>query len=67
MSPRLRQRLTDNPALAEGYRKRQPLGLCEPEDIAATALFLAGDESRMITGQCIVVDGGHLLDTGRVL
>ena len=67
MSPRLRQRLTDNPALAEGYRKRQPLGLCEPEDIAATALFLASDDSRMITGQYIVVDGGHLLDTGRVL
>ncbi len=67
MSPRLRQRLTDNPALAEGYRKRQPLGLCEPEDIAATALFLASDDSRMITGQYIVVDGGHLLDTGRAL
>ncbi len=67
MSPRLRQRLTDNPGLAEGYRKRQPLGLCEPEDIAATALFLASDDSRMITGQYIVVDGGHLLDTGRVL
>ena len=67
MSPRLRLRLTDNPALAEGYRKRQPLGLCEPEDIAATALFLASDDSRMITGQYIVVDGGHLLDTGRVL
>lgn len=67
MSPRLRQRLTDNPALAEGYRKRQPLGLCEPEDIAATALFLASDDSRMITGQSIVVDGGHLLDTGRAL
>ncbi len=67
MSPRLRQRLTDNPALADGYRKRQPLGLCEPEDIAATALFLASDDSRMITGQSIVVDGGHLLDTGRAL
>ena len=67
VSPRLRQRLTDNPALAEGYRKRQPLGLCEPEDIAATALFLASEDSRMITGQYIVVDGGHLLDTGRVL
>ncbi|MEE9284739.1 MAG: SDR family oxidoreductase [Dehalococcoidia bacterium] len=66
VSPRLRQRLTDNPALAEGYRKRQPLGLCEPDDIARTALFLASDDSRMITGQYIVVDGGHLLDTGRV-
>lgn len=67
VSPRLRQRLTADPALATGYKKRQPLGLCEPEDIAKTALFLASDDSRMITGQYIVVDGGHLLDTGRVL
>lgn len=31
----------------------------EPEDIARTALFLASDDSRMITGQNIVVDGGR--------
>jgi len=30
-----------------------------PEDIARTALFLASDEARMITGQNIVVDGGR--------
>jgi NAD(P)-dependent dehydrogenase (short-subunit alcohol dehydrogenase family) len=29
-----------------------------PEDIADTALFLASEESRFITGQVIVVDGG---------
>jgi NAD(P)-dependent dehydrogenase (short-subunit alcohol dehydrogenase family) len=29
-----------------------------PEDIANTAVFLASEESRFITGQCIVVDGG---------
>ena len=29
-----------------------------PEDIAATALFLASDESRFITGETITVDGG---------
>ncbi|HEY7253772.1 MAG TPA: SDR family oxidoreductase [Methylomirabilota bacterium] len=40
-------------------RRKQPwpdLGL--PQHIADTALFLAGDESRFITGQVIVVDGG---------
>jgi len=29
-----------------------------PEDIAYTVAFLASDEARYITGQCIVVDGG---------
>lgn len=40
-------------------RQKQPwpdLGL--PEHIADTALFLASDDSRFITGQVIVVDGG---------
>jgi len=32
-----------------------------PRDVAETVLFLASDESRMITGQTIAVDGGYLL------
>lgn len=32
-----------------------------PEDIARAALFLATDESRYMTGQTIVVDGGRVL------
>lgn len=36
-----------------------PLGrIGEPEDIAGTAVFLASDMARYITGQTIVVDGG---------
>ena len=36
-----------------------PLGrLCEPEEVAAAALFLISDLSRMITGQYLIVDGG---------
>jgi 3-oxoacyl-[acyl-carrier protein] reductase len=39
-----------------------PIGsLGEPEDIAHTALFLAGDGARFITGQSVVVDGGQTL------
>lgn len=34
--------------------------LGEPEDIAAMALFLASDEARFVTGQCISVDGGFM-------
>lgn len=32
----------------------------EPEDVADFVLFLAADDSRMITGQNLVVDGGRL-------
>lgn len=38
--------------------KRYPFSVGEPEDIARIALFLASDESRMITGVTIPADGG---------
>ena len=34
--------------------------LGEPDDIANTVVFLASEESRYITGQMILVDGGHV-------
>jgi len=34
------------------------LGLIEPGDIARMALYLASDESRMVTGQVLPVDSG---------
>jgi 3-oxoacyl-[acyl-carrier protein] reductase len=38
---------------------RTPLGrLGEVEDVAAAALFLASDESRWMTGDAVLVDGG---------
>ena len=61
-SPRLKQRYLNLPAeRQQSMRERQPFGFNEPEDIANTAVFLASDESRMITGQSLVVDGGRLL------
>ena len=43
-------------------RESVPLGrLAEPEDIARAALFLAGDDSRYVTGQTLIVDGGQVL------
>jgi 3-oxoacyl-[acyl-carrier protein] reductase len=42
--------------------RRIPVGsLGEPEDVAHTVAFLAGDGARFITGQTIVVDGGQTL------
>jgi NAD(P)-dependent dehydrogenase (short-subunit alcohol dehydrogenase family) len=34
------------------------LGLIDPDDIASIALYLASDESRMVTGQVLPVDSG---------
>ncbi len=39
--------------------KTYPFWYGEPEDMANVALFLASDESRMITGASIPADGGH--------
>jgi NAD(P)-dependent dehydrogenase (short-subunit alcohol dehydrogenase family) len=39
--------------------KTYPFWVGEPEDIAAITLFLASNESRMITGAAIAADGGR--------
>jgi 3-oxoacyl-[acyl-carrier protein] reductase len=33
----------------------------EPEDVTGTAVWLASDDSAMVTGQCICVDGGLVM------
>lgn len=47
---------------AEGeaeIRRRQCLpGHLQPDDLARAALFLAADDSRMYTGQSLIIDGG---------
>lgn len=44
---------------AAGRLKDYPFWVGQPEDIASIALFLASDESRMITGATIPADGGR--------
>ena len=55
--------LADKPSPAVRIRiakqKMYPFSTGEPEDIAAIAVFLASDESRMITGTTIAADGGR--------
>jgi NAD(P)-dependent dehydrogenase (short-subunit alcohol dehydrogenase family) len=51
--------LWENPDLLAQVEARTPLGrIGEPEDIAGIALFLASNDSRFITGQTLVADGG---------
>ncbi len=44
---------------AAGRSKEYPFWVGKPEDIANIALFLASDESRMITGATIPAEGGR--------
>ncbi len=55
----------DSPELSEDYQKCTPLPRAgEVEDVANLAMFLLSDAAEWITGQCINVDGGHLLRRG---
>jgi NAD(P)-dependent dehydrogenase (short-subunit alcohol dehydrogenase family) len=50
----------------ERISRRLPLGrLGEVEDVAASALFLVGDDSAWITGETLIIDGGTMVQTGR--
>ena len=57
----IRTRMTDqlSPEIQQQILERIPLGRYgEPEEVAQTAVFLASEQARYITGQVIVVDGG---------
>ena len=61
-SPSLHQRLRDTgdyDAAMKAFVARQPMGrIGEAQEIADLALYLASDESRYMTGQCVSIDGG---------
>lgn len=66
-SPSLQQRIAEQArqsgstadAVHQAFVARQPMGrLGRPDEIAALAVYLAGDESAFVTGTCQVIDGG---------
>jgi 2-keto-3-deoxy-L-fuconate dehydrogenase len=68
-TPSLDERIAANAAAAgsidaarAAFVARQPMGrLGTPEEIAALAVYLSGDDAQFITGQAIVIDGGLTL------
>lgn len=59
MNHEILARVPDPQALRATWDKMHPLGrFGQPMDIAHGALFLAGDETSWITGQCLAIDGG---------
>jgi meso-butanediol dehydrogenase/(S,S)-butanediol dehydrogenase/diacetyl reductase len=45
-----------DPALIAGLNS--PLGIAEPEEVAAAIAFIASDEMRFMTGSIVAIDGG---------
>jgi NAD(P)-dependent dehydrogenase (short-subunit alcohol dehydrogenase family) len=57
--------VTESPELSADYAACTPLPrVGEVEDVANLAMFLLSDAASWITGQCINVDGGHILRRG---
>ena len=57
MTERVKKLMAGNPAI-EKLARSHLLGLIQPEDVASAALYLASEESRMVTGQILSVDSG---------
>ncbi|WP_428310638.1 SDR family NAD(P)-dependent oxidoreductase [Hydrocarboniphaga sp.] len=49
------------PATEGPGRRKPPLGMCEPQDIAAAVLFFASPAARYVTNQSLTVDAGASL------
>jgi len=61
-TPFVKARLAEYPDPAQAYRDMSATQLtgrmARPEEVASAALYLAADESAMVTGSCLMIDGG---------
>jgi NAD(P)-dependent dehydrogenase (short-subunit alcohol dehydrogenase family) len=54
--------LTEDPDEAPKWKARLPLGRwSQPEEIAAVVAFLASDDASSVVGDCVVCDGGYII------
>ena len=62
----LTQILMDQPELVEQYEQAIPMGrVGEADEIADVVAFLASEDARYVTGQCLAIDGGLTCHTGQ--
>ena len=61
-TPWVQSRIAEYPDPAKAYKEMASTQLTgrmgKPEEIAAAALYLASDEAAMVTGSCLMIDGG---------
>lgn len=61
-TPFVKARIAEYPNPEQAYRDMSATQLtgrmARPEEIAAAALYLASDEAAMVTGSCLMIDGG---------
>lgn len=58
---RFSEALWKTPEILETYLRTTPMGrAAQPEEMAGAVVYLCSDAASYVTGQTIVLDGGHL-------